>query len=266
MGQVAGGRAIGSAALLLLGAGSGVRLGRPLPKALVEVAGPSLLAHALAAAAGAQLISEVVITAPADQLEQFNQVLADATAVAAFVPGTRLRLVAGGVARSDSVAVALPELTPEVDLVLVHDVARAFAPAWLIDSVVAALRADPDVAAVVPAVPIPDTVKQIGPGPSDRAPIVATIDRATLRAAQTPQGFRRAALAVATEDVAARRDATDDADLVARCGGQVVAIPGDPTAFKITYPFDLLIAEALCADRRKHEYTPAARPTAPTGD
>ncbi len=324
--QTTGDRTDGSVALLLLGAGSGVRLGQPLPKALVEVDGQPLLAHALAGVARAAAVSEVVVTAPAAHLTRFEEVasvaLRDAaprvvapagnkagTLVAAVTTtglardracGPALRVVTGGVARSDSVAVALQVLSGSVDLVLVHDVARAFAPASLIHSVIAALRSNPRADAVVPALPVTDTIKVVdlvgghgghgghgdsllpdtnghapnrcGPagdptcGPTDKNSgelVVATLDRNALRAAQTPQGFRLAALEAALHDVGARREATDDADLVARNGGKVLVIPGAAAAFKITHAFDLLIAEAVCADRRTHEYALTAGPDSP---
>ena len=73
---------------------------------------------------------------------------------------------------------------------------------------------------------------------------------ATLRAIQTPQGFRRATLAEAHAAADPDAPATDDADLVERLGGKVVVVPGDEEAFKVTRPLDLVLAEAVLARRR----------------
>lgn len=307
--RTTGDRTDGPVALLLLGAGSGIRLGQPLPKALVKVDGQPLLTHALSCVARIEAITDVVITAPATHVAAFEEIAAvalrNATASAgtpvAATAGTGLpchpacdqavRVVAGGVARSDSVAMALGELPDNIELVLVHDVARALAPESLINSVISALRSNPGADAVVPGLPVTDTIKVVDlvgghdgghgelelPDPNGGTPncggptrdltaanggelVLATLDRNALRAAQTPQGFRLASLRSALRDVEARRDATDDADLVARIGGSVVVVAGSAAAFKITHPWDLMIAEALCADRRKHEHATAAYP------
>jgi len=99
-----------------------------------------------------------------------------------------------------------------------------------------------DVDAVVPAVPVRDTVKVVVDGR-----VVRTVDRSRLVAVQTPQGFRADVLRAA--HAAGDRDATDDAALVEAIGGTVVTVPGDPTNLKITYPEDLLLAEAVLAMR-----------------
>lgn len=168
----------------------------------------------------------IVVVAPATHMAEFE----------ALLPGTTV--IPGGAERTDSVAAGLAALSPDVDIVLVHDAARALAPPSLFDAVAAAVAAGAD--GVVPGLPVSDTVKQVDP--SGR--VVATPDRSTLRAVQTPQGFRRAAL----EEAHARGgDATDDAVLIERAGGTVQVIDGDPLAMKITLPADIEIAERLLA-------------------
>jgi 2-C-methyl-D-erythritol 4-phosphate cytidylyltransferase len=98
--------------------------------------------------------------------------------------------------------------------------------------------------AVVPVLPVVDTIKRVDP----QGIVTATVDRTALRAVQTPQGFRRETLAAA--HAAATDEHTDDAGLAERLGVPVATVPGDPAAMKITQPLDLLIAE-LILDREK---------------
>jgi 2-C-methyl-D-erythritol 4-phosphate cytidylyltransferase len=89
--------------------------------------------------------------------------------------------------------------------------------------------------------PVADTLKRVG----EHGEVVMTVDRSVLRAIQTPQGFRRATLTAA--HAGAADDHTDDAGLAEQAGVRVDTVPGDDLAFKITRPFDLVIAEALLA-------------------
>jgi 2-C-methyl-D-erythritol 4-phosphate cytidylyltransferase len=148
-------------------------------------------------------------------------------------------VVCGGERRTDSVRLALAEARRrlDVEVVLVHDAARAFVPPELVRVVLAAVRAGAP--AVVPVLPVTDTVKQV----DDLGHILSTVDRSRLRAVQTPQGFQVDVLLRAHEGVADQ--VTDDAGLVERLGERVHTVPGDPLAFKVTTPFDLMIAEAV---------------------
>ncbi|HJQ44221.1 MAG TPA: 2-C-methyl-D-erythritol 4-phosphate cytidylyltransferase [Jatrophihabitantaceae bacterium] len=215
-------------AAVLVAAGSGFRLGADVPKAFVAVAGRPLLEHAHARFAAHPRIATCVVVAPADRID-------DAAAVA---PGATV--VAGGATRQESVAAGLAALGDDVDTVLVHDVARAFVPAEVIDRVLDALADGVD--AAIPVLPVTDTVKQV----DDDNVVVATIDRTQLVAVQTPQAFRRAALANAHAH-AADSSATDDALLVESDGGVVTVVKGDEDAFKITHARDLVLAEAVIA-------------------
>ncbi len=126
---------------------------------------------------------------------------------------------------------------------LIHDAARPLAPPALVAAVADAVVAGHD--AVVPGLPVIDTVKQINVSGA----VVGTPDRAHLRAIQTPQGFRRSILERA-HAAAGDVDATDDAGLVERLGLPVHVVPGSEEAFKVTRPLDLVLAEALLAARR----------------
>lgn len=155
-----------------------------------------------------------------------------------LVPG--VSVVAGGDSRQRSVACGLRALAADVDAVLVHDVARALAPSELISRVLDGLRL-PGADAAVPFLPVSDTIRSA----DDSGWLGEVVDRSTLRAIQTPQGFHRAVLERA--HARAATDATDDAALVQAIGGRVAGVRGDPRAFKITVPLDLVLAEALVA-------------------
>jgi 2-C-methyl-D-erythritol 4-phosphate cytidylyltransferase len=154
----------------------------------------------------------------------------------------RWSVVLGGADRGSSVASALAEglrRFPEAHTVLVHDAARPLTPPALVAALVAAVAGGHD--AVVPVLPLADTVKEVDPA----GVVLGTADRSMLRAVQTPQAFRAALLWRAYAEAAKGAPATDDAGLVERLGEPVHTLPGDPLAFKITTPWDLRIAELL---------------------
>ena len=180
---------------------------------------------------GSDCVDAVVVAARAADVDAAQRMLA-------AVSG-RIFVVTGGEQRADSVRRALDAAgrVPDLDVVLVHDAARALAPPALVCAVVTAVRAGAP--AVVPVLPIADTVKQV----DGLGQILSTVDRTMLRSVQTPQGFRPDVLRRAHE--LGVTEATDDASLVERLGLPVHTVPGDPMAFKVTTPFDLLIAEAV---------------------
>ncbi len=221
-------------ALVLVAAGRGERLGAGVPKALAVLAGESLLAHAVRNALAVKDLTELVVAAPADQIEVFAQIVIDvANSVSADAD---IQLVAGGDSRQHSISNAIAAIAAEDGVVLVHDVARALAPASLFERVAAAVAQSG--AGVVPIQPVVDTIKRIvGEQVSE------TVDRTSLGAAQTPQGFDLNKLRAAYANPAA--DFTDDAALFQSAGGEVIRVSGDPLAFKVTTPDDLTRAEAL---------------------
>ena len=184
----------------------------------------SLLERAVDGLFASGVVDEVVVMVPPDMVDRSRE----------LVP--RARVVVGGDERTDSVRAGLAA-APGHDHVLVHDAARPLTPAPMIVRVVDALR--DGASAVVPVLPVVDTVKRV----DAEGAVLATVDRADLRAVQTPQGFAAAALHAAY--AAAGELATDDAGLVERAGGTVVTVPGDPLAMKITTAFDLRIAQVL---------------------
>jgi len=215
--------------------------------------GASLLAHAVRSLLDAPRVVSVVVAVPAGYEDQ---VRAD---LIREVPTARPTVVPGGASRGQSVALALAAAPPECDVVLVHDAARPLVPRAVIDAVIDAVLAGAP--AVVPALPIADTVRRV----DDRGVVVETPSRDHLRAVQTPQGFPRDVLERAYAPFLTHRSGdqldpavmlhTDDAGLVERLGLPVYVVPGAEEAFKVTRPLDLLIAEAVL--RRRQEARPA---------
>ncbi|MFC9228673.1 2-C-methyl-D-erythritol 4-phosphate cytidylyltransferase [Streptomyces decoyicus] len=232
-------------AAVIPAAGRGVRLGPGTPKALRTLGGTPMLVHAVRAMAASRAVSLIVVVAPPDGAAEVGRLLHEHP----LAERTELEVVPGGETRQESVQLGLAALPDTIDVVLVHDAARPLVPVDTVDTVVAAVRAGAP--AVVPALPLADTVKQVDPRPQGTPePVVGTPERALLRAVQTPQGFDLATLRKAHDTVVEGEGATDDAGLVERLGSPVVVVPGHEEAFKVTRPLDLVLAEAVLARRR----------------
>lgn len=237
----------GGFAVVVVAAGSGTRLGRGIPKALVDVSGKSILEHSLerieasgvTAAHGTWPAGPVVVTVPPGDTE----LTAVATRHGALA-------VEGGATRAASVRHALERLrsagcSPRG--VLVHDAARCLTPAAVFHRVAAAVAAGQG--AVVPVLPVVDTIRRVDEEGSSQG----TVDRGLLRAVQTPQGFSWDLLLEVNDAAAGERDEriTDDASLVELFSEVPVrTVPGDEAALKVTRPMDLLLAEAILATAR----------------
>jgi 2-C-methyl-D-erythritol 4-phosphate cytidylyltransferase len=231
--------AAAQATAIIAAAGSGARLGAERPKALVPLAGRPLAAWCLDAFAGAATITRMVIASPPGHLDELAELGHPVNA----------QVVAGGVTRAESVAIALEVVG--TDLVAIHDAARPLVTPALVDALVERLADARDAAGVIAAAPILDTVKR-----ADRerpagalARIAATEDRDLLWAAQTPQVFRveplRAAIGAAKDASAA----TDEAMLLEAAGETVLLHPPPSANPKVTTADDLRLAELMLAER-----------------
>ncbi|MBD0712415.1 MULTISPECIES: 2-C-methyl-D-erythritol 4-phosphate cytidylyltransferase [unclassified Streptomyces] len=237
-------------AVVIPAAGRGVRLGPGAPKALRALSGTPMLVHAVRAMAASRAVSLVVVVAPPDGAAEVKNLL-DAHALP---ERTDYVVVPGGDTRQESVHLGLKAVPDDVTTVLVHDAARPLVPVDTVDAVIEAVRAG--AVAVVPALPVADTVKEVEPAgtPGEPEQVVATPVRARLRAVQTPQGFDRETLVNAHATIALSGEgATDDAGMVERLGAPVVVVPGHEEAFKVTRPLDLVLAEAVLARRRAND-------------
>jgi 2-C-methyl-D-erythritol 4-phosphate cytidylyltransferase len=215
---------MGAVWAIVVAGGSGTRFGDAVPKQFLELSGLRLMDWALASASAA--CDGVVAVLPAAH-------------VAATLPSD-VTPVAGGPSRSASVRAGLAAVPDDASVIVVHDAARPLAEVILFERVIAAVRAGADGA--VPGVFVADTVKRVDPS----GHVVETLDRAALRAVQTPQAF---AADVLRRAHAGGGDATDDAALVEAAGGKVVIVEGDAANLKITGPDDLVRAEALLTRR-----------------
>jgi len=211
---------------VVMAAGSGERLAAGKPKAFVGVGGRAMLQRAVTGLLDSGVVDRVVVAVPPDKIDDAKRLVGDAATV-----------VAGGAPRTESVRLAL-DAVDDADWVLVHDAARPLTPPALIVRVVDALRAG--CPAVIPVLPVSDTIKAVD---ADGV-VTATPERVGLRAVQTPQGFHIAILRRAYQ-LGGDRSATDDASMVEHIGGRVHVVDGDPLAFKITNPLDLLLAETV---------------------
>ena len=217
--------------LVLVAAGSGQRLGAGVPKALVRVAGRSMIEHCLRTVSQVDRIGQVVVVAPPGRADDL---------VSTGVIPEGVRVVAGGASRDASVRQGLGVLDAGTQFVLIHDAARPFAPPEVFERVLDALVAGQD--AVIPVMPVTDTIKVVRDGVVHSTPV-----RDELVAVQTPQGFRLDILkdAHATLDVRV----TDDAMLVERAGIEVHVVDGSQRSFKITTGFDMRVAESVLAQQ-----------------
>lgn len=242
--------------IILVAAGAGERLGRGMPKARVPVAGRTILERSLNGLLAAAVAHQVVVVLPADDTDL--AAICSRFASAAADVGILLHAVSGGATRNASVRAGLDALEPAVELVLVHDAARALTPPDVFRRVVDALLEGAE--AVIPAVPVTDTVKTIEHASTafeQIAPevVVGTPERATLRAVQTPQGFTVETLRAAHAGADTLPDAqavaiTDDAMLAETLGIPVFVVQGSAESLKITTSLDLLVAEALLGQGR----------------
>jgi len=219
--------------VLIPAAGRGQRAGAAEPKQFRPIAGIPMLLRSIRPFAQHPSVRQIVVALPPEWSTSPPAWLAE-------VAGEHLRVVAGGESRADSVAAALAALDTRCTVVLVHDAARPFVAADIIDAVIS--TAARGVAAIA-AIPVGDTLKR---SESHGLKVAETVRRDGLWRAQTPQGFPRAML-----EAAYRRPrnhtATDDAQLVEAAGFAAVLVPDHASNIKVTTADDFRLAEALAA-------------------
>jgi 2-C-methyl-D-erythritol 4-phosphate cytidylyltransferase len=219
---------------VIVAAGKGERMGTLLPKPFLAVAGVPLLIHTVRNLLRFPLITKLVIVVAIEREALLRELLDR------YGPfSVPIDLVHGGPERQDSVRLGLAALDPECEIVVIHDAARPFIAAEIVNRSVAVAAA---VGGALVAIPVKDTIKQV----DESNTVLATVPRQSLWLAQTPQTFRvpliRAAHARALSEGII---ATDDAALLERIGAPVKVVLGDPLNFKITTPDDLRLAEAI---------------------
>lgn len=209
-------------AAIIVAAGKGERAGGDVPKQFAPLAGRPLLAHSYAALSTHPAIGDVVIVIGPGQEDALRNAVGDA------------RHVIGGATRRDSVMAGLNAVT-DVEHVLIHDAARPFLTAAVIERLLDALDAAPG---AVPVLPVADTIARAD------AVLGDTIDRSNVVRVQTPQAFHLDAIRAAHAAWPDGQEATDDAQVLRAYGEQVVTVEGDTMLEKVTHPGDFAAAEA----------------------
>lgn len=218
----------------MLAGGAGSRMGRP--KQFLDLLGEPALLHTLRAFEEAERVSRIYAVGETGR-------------VGAMALEAGIKKYAGcaepGETRSGSTVSGLDILDePDEAVVLVHDGSRCLVTPELVERVIRA-ASQPETEAVIPALPVSDTVKSVRDGV-----VRETLDRTYLQAVQTPQAFRLGPLRKvyrASHESLAR--ATDDASLVEMLGGEVRVVEGERTNIKLTSPEDLLFARAILESR-----------------
>ncbi|TKB61890.1 MAG: 2-C-methyl-D-erythritol 4-phosphate cytidylyltransferase [Nitrospira sp.] len=224
---------------LVPAAGRGLRMGGSVPKQFLALGGEPLVVHSLRVFQHSPVIHEIILAVPEADLDYC---LNDLAVRYGFSKITRV--VAGGKERQDSVRHALEHVPVETDIVVVHDAVRPFLTLDMVAHVVEAARR---VGGAIVALPMRDTVKQVG----NNHHIERTVDRGPLWLAQTPQAFRRDRLLDAHRKAHADGvRATDDAFLFEWAGHPVEVVEGSGENIKVTRPEDMVIGEAILASRQ----------------
>jgi 2-C-methyl-D-erythritol 4-phosphate cytidylyltransferase len=230
----------GETAAILLAAGSSRRMGE-VDKLWADLGGVPVLAYSIVELATSPQVDRLVIVAPE----------AHHPDLIALVPsGVEVQLVEGGARRQDSVAAGVAA-APDAAWYLVHDGARPFVTKELVARVLEGAR---EAGAAVPGVHVADTIKRV----DDAGRVEETLQRASLRAIQTPQAFAGELLRRAHAEVTS--GVTDDAAMVEALGEPVLVVEGDARNLKLTTPVDLEQARGM-VEERHHEsrHEPRAR-------
>jgi 2-C-methyl-D-erythritol 4-phosphate cytidylyltransferase len=216
---------------VIVAAGRGDRLGLDRPKAFAKLKGRPLLAESLERLEASEWVEAIVLVAPPEWEEPSILVAEEIGA------GKITACVPGGETRAESVRAGVAEVESDALVVLVHDAARPVLPEEVVERVLAPLGEGWDGA--IPALPVADTLKRA----AEDGSVVETVDRAGLRAVQTPQAFLAPVLREALAgDLGG---ASDCATLVERRGGRVRVVEGDRRLLKVTTRADLAFVETL---------------------
>ncbi len=216
---------------IIVAAGSGKRLRSDTPKQFLKILGNPVIIHTLQRFESCPEISEIILVLARDQIDFFNNFAAD------YVFTKLKKVVAGGSTRAESVLEGLLFADELTEIVVVHDGAR---PLVSVDEIKATILKAADVGAACLVASLTDTIKTIS---SDE--ITGTLDREYLRRALTPQAFRYEILRKAFTGVDLTNNVTDECYLVEKLGQKIAYVEGSSKNIKITYPEDIMLAEAF---------------------
>jgi 2-C-methyl-D-erythritol 4-phosphate cytidylyltransferase len=210
-------------AVIIAAGGSGKRMGHP--KQFLPLAGKAVVEWTIEVFRKIKAVGQIVLAVSEDDLERAKNL--------------GVTVVAGGEERGNSVKNGLKAISPDCDLVIIHDGARPLITPDIIEKAISEAK---EHGAAVVGVPVKDTIKRVG----DDLMIKETVDRQALWQAQTPQVFK---YEIITRAYAKKRSATDDAKLVEDLGIKVKIVMGSYENIKITTPEDLIVAEAILRSR-----------------
>ncbi len=225
--------------VVIAAGGTGSRFDGERPKLLAELNGKPLISYCLEVFENSSLINGVILVVPASLMEEFQKVVKKK----GF--SKIRRVIAGGKSRGDSVYNGLKEVEADTTVVMVHDGARPFMSATMLEEAVKEIQ---ETEAVIFGVPVKATIKEVD---SQNQMVQKTLDRRFLWEIQTPQAFKKEILITAYQKAADLSGITDDSMLVERTGIPVKILEGSYRNIKITTPEDMIIAEALLKDMQK---------------
>jgi 2-C-methyl-D-erythritol 4-phosphate cytidylyltransferase len=231
--------------VILPAAGLGTRMAGPQPKQFLALDGVPILIHSLRAFASVQRVTAIYVAVRTTEIDRVEAQIAE------YGFANRVRVVAGGDTRQESVSHALAALPalPD-DIVLIHDAVRPLIDAATIDRTIDAVAQS---GAAIVGMPAIDTIKQVE-RTAHGALITSTIPREYVVLAQTPQGFRYSLLQRAFAEANADGFVgTDEASLVERAGIPVAVVHGSQVNLKITQPGDLELAEFYLHQRKRQQ-------------
>jgi len=221
-----------SVGLVVVAAGNGTRMGSSVRKPYLYIGDMPILILTLNKFLSISSITEIVLVVHPTEIERTHRLLEE-------YKMTKIRLAIGGEERQDSVVAGVAALSDHVEYVLIHDGARPFVSPSLIERILNEVKQK---GAVIPAVPVKDTIKVV----NELGEISYTPDRRSLWAAQTPQAFSLSILRTALQQAREKgMRGTDDASILEMLGYPVYITKGEWTNMKITTPEDLLLGEAI---------------------
>ena len=231
--------------VILPAAGLGTRMAGPQPKQFLALDGVPILIHSLRAFASVQRGTAIYVAVRTTEIDRVEAQIAE------YGFANRVRVVAGGDTRQESVSHALAALPAQPDdIVLIHDAVRPLIDAATIDRTIDAVAQS---GAAIVGMPAIDTIKQVE-RTAHGALITSTIPREYVVLAQTPQGFRYSLLQRAFAEANADGFVgTDEASLVERAGIPVAVVHGSQVNLKITQPGDLELAEFYLHQRKRQQ-------------
>ncbi|MDO8092659.1 MAG: 2-C-methyl-D-erythritol 4-phosphate cytidylyltransferase [Candidatus Brocadiales bacterium] len=233
---------VSNVSVIIPSAGLGLRMGGNVRKPFLSINGKPILLHTFEKFSCFECVHEIILVVNPDDhsavVNEWNDRLSEQK---------RTKIIPGGKRRQDSVYNGLLQLDANCDIVLIHDAVRPFVTKEIIEAVIKKVE---EHGAAIAAVPIKDTVKQVGAYCNTPLLISRTVPRADLWMAQTPQGFKKHIIMDAYKKLLATdAEVTDDAEVAERFGYKVAIVRDSDINIKITTPEDLALAEAIAGMR-----------------